>query len=161
MISNKPDSQNICNAGEYYIASVLSANGFTTTLTLGRAEKYDILAINPKGKTIKVQVKTLFGKGQWRMNAKNERIKEKDTFYAFVRLNDMEKDIEYWIVPSQIVANFVKTHYEKWLEFPRRDGTKHKEGDWRAFRVTTDKFSLPNWTEKCKKYYKNVDLLLE
>lgn len=57
-VSMKPDSQNIANAGEYYIASILSTNGFTTTITLGRAEKFDIIAISPKGRTIKLQVKT-------------------------------------------------------------------------------------------------------
>jgi len=34
----KPDLQNIGNCGEYFIASVLSSYGFTTTITLGRAE---------------------------------------------------------------------------------------------------------------------------
>jgi hypothetical protein len=39
--------QNVGNAGEYYIASRLSAFNFIATITLGRAEKYDILALSP------------------------------------------------------------------------------------------------------------------
>ena len=44
---NQIQKQNIGNAGEYYIAALLSALNFTTTLTLGRAERYDILAVAP------------------------------------------------------------------------------------------------------------------
>jgi len=48
----KPDKNNIGNAGEYYIASILSSKGYVTTITLGRAEAYDIIAIRPYGKVI-------------------------------------------------------------------------------------------------------------
>ncbi len=34
--------QNIGNSGEYFIAYKLSCLDFTVTITLGRAEKYDI-----------------------------------------------------------------------------------------------------------------------
>ena len=52
----KPDNNNIGNAGEYFIASILSSRGYITTITLGRAESYDILAIRPSdSKTIKIQ----------------------------------------------------------------------------------------------------------
>jgi len=61
----KPNRNNIGNAGEYYVAHILSSRNYITTITLGRAEKYDILAVAPNKKTIKIQVKTLFDKG-WR-----------------------------------------------------------------------------------------------
>jgi hypothetical protein len=154
MKRKKPNSQNICNAGEYYIASVLSANGFTTTITLGRAEKYDILAIRPTDdKAIKIQVKTLYGKGpQWRMNEKdgvekNRKISDGDIFYAFVRLNDMEKP-EYWIVPSKIVTSYVKKSHIKWKKTPRRDGKEHGKTKVRSFRIESDKYSPPDWEKK-------------
>ena len=155
----KPDSQNICNTGEYYIASVLSANGFTTTITLGRAEKYDIIAINPNGVPVKVQVKTLFGKGpQWRMGPKHEK-EDQNLFYIFIRLNDMEGEPEYWVVPSKVVASYVKWSYNKWLKSPGKKNQKHRPGPWRAFRVKEDKYSPENWTKICKKYYKNINPL--
>jgi len=159
-MTEKPDNQNICNAGEYYLASILSSKGFTTTLTLGRAEKYDIMAINPKKKTIKLQIKTLFGKGcQWRMSPKNEEIIENNLFYGFVRLNSLEKEPEFWIVPSRVVASQVKKSYNKWVNSLGRNGKKHKPGPWRAFRIKTDKYYPKKWTEKCKKYYKAISLL--
>lgn len=56
-MSDKIQKQNVGNAGEYYIASRLSAINFVTTITLGRAEKYDILALKPNGDLIKISVK--------------------------------------------------------------------------------------------------------
>jgi len=38
---NKPSQQNIGNAGEYFIASILSSHNFISTITLGRAERYE------------------------------------------------------------------------------------------------------------------------
>ena len=159
----KPDRQNICNAGEYYIASILSANGFTVTLTLGRAEKYDIIAINPNGKSIKLQVKTLYGDWiQWRMSPKNEKVGDKDLFYAFVRLNDLKKEPEYWVVPSNVVAKYIKCTHSKWLATPRRDGTPHpKDYSGRAFRVKSDRNTPKDWTEHCKQFKSNIKQLLK
>lgn len=53
-LMRKLQKQNVGNAGEYLIASRLSALDYTVTITLGRAEKYDILALSPKGKLIKI-----------------------------------------------------------------------------------------------------------
>ena len=44
---SKVQKQNVGNAGEYYIAARLSVLNFVTTITLGRAEKYDKLALSP------------------------------------------------------------------------------------------------------------------
>lgn len=158
----KTDKQNIGNAGEYFAASILSAHGFTTTLTLGRAEKYDILAVTPNGKTIKIQVKTLSGNGdQFRMSPKDGNRNEHDLFYFFVRLNELKKSPEYWIFPSKIVADYIPKNYNKWLTSLGKLGQKHNDNEMRTFRVKTDKYTPKNWTEFCKKYYaeKGLNLL--
>lgn len=153
-----PGKQNVGNSGEFFMAHILSSRGFITTITLGRAEKYDILAISPEGKNVKLQVKTLRGKGmQWRMSPKNEDIIEEDLFYAFVRLNDLEKPPEYWIFPSKVVADYVKGTHQKWKVTPRMDGKPHKETLARTFSIKTDKWWTANWTEECKKNYMNID----
>ncbi len=51
-------AQNIGNAGEFYVASLLSAYDCVVTITLGRAEGFDLLVVNPKGHPLKIQVKT-------------------------------------------------------------------------------------------------------
>ena len=83
----KYSKQNIGNAGEYYIASRLSAENFIVTITLGRAERYDILTINPKGKTIKISVKSRFDLNikRFPLSNKDEKGGSDDFYYAFVR----------------------------------------------------------------------------
>jgi hypothetical protein len=78
---NKIGKQNIGNAGEYYIAARLSAENFITTITLGRAEKYDILAVNPLGKTIKISVKTRYKEVDRFPLSKKDETGGSDDFY--------------------------------------------------------------------------------
>lgn len=137
----KPNYQNIGNAGEYFMASILSAHGFTTTITLGRAEAYDIIAISPKGKTVKIQVKTAWAKtNSWRLDIKNENVFHDDFFYAFVRLNEMKSSPDYWIIPSKIVAPFIKERHSLWLKTLGKKGQQHNDNNGRTFTIVPDKF---------------------
>lgn len=143
-MKNKPSSQNIGNAGEYFIASVLSSHDFIVTITLGRAEKYDIIAVSPKGKTVKIQVKTMWTKTKkWLMVKKHEKMIADDFFYAFVRLNEGKEPPEFWIIPSRIVASFVKKAHEIWLKTPGKNGRIHKDSFARSFCVTKDFWWFP------------------
>jgi hypothetical protein len=115
---NKVQKQNVGNAGEYYIAARLSALNFITTITLGRAEKYDILALSPKGKLIKLSVKTTQIKNAigFPLSAKDELGAINDFYYAFVKLNNFESEPDFWIIPSKIVCPLIKNglkHQEK------------------------------------------------
>ena len=42
------------------------------------------------------------------MNKKHENLRDDDLFYVFVRLNDGQKEPDYWVVPSKDVADIVK-----------------------------------------------------
>jgi len=158
---NKPDLQNIGNSGEYFMASILSGAGFTTTITLGRAERYDILAINPKGKTIKLQIKTAWYKtDSWRLGSKDEQLFADDFFYVLVRLNEMKESAEYWIIPSRIIVKFITESHKIWLATLGKKGQKHNDNPGRVFSLKPSKFSPKWWTDKeAEKYYKNVRLL--
>lgn len=136
---SKPSQQNIGNAGEYYMASILSSHNFISTITLGRAEKYDIIAVSEKGKVAKIQVKTIWKKTKrWVLTKKHEEIIAPDYFYAFVSLNEGKEPPEFWIVPSRIVASFVKKSHKDWLKTPGRNGRVHKDSPMRSFGVTKD-----------------------
>jgi hypothetical protein len=101
----KVSKQNIGNAGEFFIAYLLSAHDCTVTVTLGRTEGFDLLVVNPKNITKKISVKTTFYKEKSLiMSKKVESIRESDFFYALVKFNDFNKVPDYWIVPSEIVA---------------------------------------------------------
>ena len=107
MATQKAQKQNVGNAGEYYIAARLSALNFTATITLGRAEKYDILALSPNGRLIKISVKAtqVESATDFSLSAKDEEGATEDFYYAFVKLNGFVKEPDFWI--SKFKSRFV------------------------------------------------------
>lgn len=155
-------SQNIGNSGEYYLASVLSAKNFVVTVTLGRNEVYDLLAVNPKGNAVKISVKA---KNQKKENSfilgrGDENRSDDDLFYALVRLNEFKEEPDFWILPSKVVAKLLKSSHAKWLETPGRNGRRHSDSNrMRMFWVTNGPFYPKEWAEEIKKYHKNIKIL--
>jgi len=156
MKEDKPDNNNIGNAGEYFIASILSSRGYITTITLGRAEAYDIIAIRPDGKTIKIQVKTAwYNNHVFRLSPKDEIDKDTEYYYAFVTLKENKESWDYFIVPAKIVAQSVRESHQKWLATPGKRGQKHNDNTVRLFRSKPSKY-CPSWfTQELIDSYKN------
>ncbi|GIU69315.1 MAG: hypothetical protein KatS3mg002_0551 [Candidatus Woesearchaeota archaeon] len=160
------EKQNIGNAGEYYLASRLSAEDFIVTITLGRAEKYDMLAVNPSGKTIKISVKTRFRSDVQRfpLSKKDEVGGSEDFYYAFVRLNEFKKEPDFWIIPSKRVNELLtKSSHVYYKERMRKDGKEHVDVGLRNLWIQMNKTSRglfpDNWEEELTKYYKNIKQL--
>lgn len=158
--------QNIGNAGEYYIASRLSAENFVATITLGRAEKYDILAINPKGKTIKISVKTRFDEDNVRrfpLSEKDELGASDDFFYAFVKLNRFNKEPDFWIIPSKIVSKLIADSHRFYLSQLGKNGQRHQDSKLRNLWIkggyTTKETYPKKWESMLKGFYKNLEQL--
>lgn len=162
MAKSNVSKQNIGNAGEYYLASRLSAENFTATITLGRAEKYDLLAVNPKGKTIKFSVKTRFlSKTQsFPLSKKDEKKGSPDFYYAFIRLNEFKTEPDFWIIPSKRVNQILKSSNENYHKRKRKDGKKRSESNLRILWLKLNKTSKglypDNWEQELKKYHKNI-----
>jgi len=166
MNKNKTQKQNIGNAGEYYIASRLSSNNFIATITLGRTEKYDILALSPSGRFSKISVKTkqLESTNDFILSGKDEKGQLKDFYYAFVRLNEFRKNPDFWIIPSDIVCPLLKESHNKWKNARGKNNKKHGISNVRRLPIKLkggDKLYYPkNWEIKMKKYYKNLSQLI-
>ncbi len=166
MINNKIQKQNVGNAGEYYIASRLSALDYTVTITLGRAEKYDILALSPKGNLIKISVKTTqVEKAKYfPLSVKDETGESKDFYYAFVKLNGFIKEPDFWIIPSKVLCPLLRNSHKKWENTPNLKGGKHGHSDVRLlpFEMTKGQkqYYPENWEKEIKKYHKNLKQLL-
>jgi hypothetical protein len=158
--NNKAQKQNVGNAGEYYIAARLSALNFVATITLGRAEKYDILALSPSGRLVKISVKAT-----QRDNAKDFPLSNKDEsgaaddfYYAFVKLNGFAKEPDFWVIPSKVVCSVVSSSHKKFLD----SGNKDNSIRLLPIQLTRGtKLLFPeNWEEDVKKYHKNLEQLL-
>lgn len=157
---------NIGNAGEYYIASRLSAENFIVTITLGRAEKYDILAVNPKGKTIKISVKTRFKEDAKRfpLGEKDECGFSADFYYAFVVLNELKKEPDFWVIPSKEVSEVLYKSHRFYLDNPGKKGQQRKDSSlrnlWMVINSISEKTYPKNWESELRKYYKNTKQLV-
>lgn len=164
-LENKIGKQNIGNAGEYYIASRLSAENFIATITLGRAEKYDILAVNPTGKTIKLSVKTRFEKvDRFPLSKKDEIGGADDFYYAFILLNKFVNEPDFWIIPSKRVNEILSQAAEDYyFHKVRQDGEKHNDVGirnlWLKINKTNRDTYPKDWEQELKKYEKNIDQL--
>ncbi|HPR99817.1 MAG TPA: group I intron-associated PD-(D/E)XK endonuclease [Candidatus Woesebacteria bacterium] len=158
--------QNVGNAGEYYIASRLSALDFTVTITLGRAEKYDLLALSPNEKLIKISVKTtqLENAIDFPLSVKDESGQSDDFYYAFVKLNKFNKEPDFWIIPSKVACPIIKNSNEIWLKTLGKNNKPHQDSTMRLLpiKVRDSQMNLypKNWNEKVKTYYKNLKQLL-
>ena len=144
-------SKNKGNAGEYYIAGLLSIRNCVVS-TLGRNIGYDLICVLPSEKAVKIQVKTTTIK-RFIFNEKDEEIKN-DLFFAFVRFNTFE-NVDYWIVPSKDLSEYSKPRYERQMKIG------YKPGTIRNFTIKKDKFDYDGWEKKIDFYYKNMDLILK
>lgn len=129
-------------AGEYFVAAELCKRGFIASITLRNTKGIDILASDSRaGKTVGIQVKTRQGKGHaWVMGEKAETFHAKDLFYVFVNLRGLTERPNYFVVPSKIVATFIKSNHRKWLQTPGRQGQPHNDTNMRTFRDPTGEY---------------------
>lgn len=134
-------------AGEFAVLSQLALRGFDANLTLGNTKHVDILVSDPNsGKMFKLEVKThygnnvsystLFGKTiGWVMSEKHEHIISPDLFYCFVNIQKDTKKFLFYIVPSAVVAKYVREEHQYWLKTRGKIGS---DNSIRQFRLGLD-----------------------
>jgi hypothetical protein len=135
----KIESLNLGIAGEHLAAARLTLNGYIATITSKNTKLYDILAYDPKrNKHFRIQVKTgNKKKPAWPLSKKNEEISQVDFYYIFINLFNSE---DYYIVPSKVVADYIKTSHQKWLIMPGKKGQKHNDIGLRIFDCLDEKY---------------------
>lgn len=140
-------------AGEFAVLSQLALRGFDANMTLGHTKNVDILVSDPKtNKMYQLEVKTnnycndfgkysnsiIFGKyvSDWILDEKHEKIFRPELFYCFVGINKSSNIFRYFIVPSSVVAKYVKDEHAYWIEIKRKERAKVKlETNMRLFRI--------------------------
>tara|TARA_B100001559_G_C16458440_1_gene602780 strand:+ start:1058 stop:1540 length:483 start_codon:yes stop_codon:yes gene_type:complete len=138
-------------AGEFYALAQLTARGFNASLTLGNTKGVDILVINKKNKGYKVEVKTttikptkskIFkewhpnGFFYWIMSKKHETLLDDNLVYCFVHIDDINKLPRFFLVPSDLVAKYVKDQHVFYQNYPRDKDVG--DGSMRHFRIDVD-----------------------
>ena len=136
-------------AGEFAVLSQLALRGYDANMTVGRTKGVDILVSMPDGRMYRLEVKTnwkrsrsaggssaLFGKfvSAWMMGEKHERLTDPLLFYCFVNISPDGKSFRFFVVPSAVVAKYVKVQHRLWLD---ADAKHSRENTLRTFRIGT------------------------
>ncbi len=134
-------------AGEYFVAAELSRRGWVASVTMRNTAGIDVLATHPNGShSVTIQCKTSGGKSKkWLLDKKAETFVAENHYYVFVVLGGCDERPHFHVVPSDVVAEFVRESHARWLATPSRDGVRHKDNNMRNFRDPHDKF-LDQWT---------------
>jgi hypothetical protein len=138
-------------AGEFATLSQLALRGNDANMTLGHTKNVDILVSNPAtGRMYKLEVKTNYQNSRnrpqvsevhgkvvsgWIMSKRHETIKDPDLFYCFVNIGKQTNLFRFFIVPSRVVAQYVRDEHRHWLKVKKKEGKKVQDTDMRIFRM--------------------------
>jgi hypothetical protein len=153
------NNNSISLAGEFAVLSQLAPRGYGANMTLGHTKSVDILVSNPQnGNMYQLEVKTNFrntrnqlsvskvhGKtlSGWMMSKKHESIEANNLFYCFVNISKDTSVFKFYILPSKVVAKYVKQEHALWLKVKKKEGKQVKETDMRIFRIGTQSEKYP------------------
>ena len=145
MNKKKHNSVLIGVAGEYLVAGELSRKGYIASITRRNSKGVDILVSNQEAKKTRgIQVKSNRGSRRaWVLNQKAENYFAPNLYYVFVNLNSGES-ADFYIVPSKVVAKFIKKEHSDWLKARGKKGQKHHDNPMRIFKDKDEEY-LNRW----------------
>src|SRR5262245_58675449 len=161
----KSNSNSVSLAGEFAVLSQLALRGYDANMTLGRTKGVDILVSDhTSSRMLRLEVKTsyrssrsaggnskLFGKfvSAWIMSEKHEEMRDPNLFFCFVNISQDTKQFRFYVVPSKVVADYVKDQHALWLN----DKESHsRENMMRTFRIGSKQQTYPLPTPTIEDY---------
>jgi hypothetical protein len=158
-------------AGEFAVLSQLALRGYDANMTLGNTKSVDILISDPAtDRMYRLEVKTSYentrnkpqvsrvhGKvvSGWIMQGTHEKITAPDLFYCFVRISKQTNLFTFYIVPSKVVAQYVRDEHIHWLREKMQEGKKVKDTEMRVFRIGLAKEKYAIRTPTAERYENN------
>jgi hypothetical protein len=133
--------------GEYYVAAELSRRGYIASITLRNTKGVDVLCSNDDAsKSVGIQVKARTGlQRSWILSQKGEDYYADTLFYVFVNVSeDPKQPPEFTVVPSKVVADYIRKHHRAWLEGIKKDGQPRKDSSMRKFDDPSGRY-LGRW----------------
>lgn len=146
----KISKNSVSLAGEFAVLSQLVLRGYDANMTLGHTKGVDILVSDPESdKMFRVEVKTSFASKpsrsklfgltlNWMMMDKHETISDRNLYYCFVNIENQTNIFRFFIVPSVIVAEYVRVQHQFWLDHRPALSDKEKAIPMRQFRIGLD-----------------------
>jgi hypothetical protein len=171
--TSKLNPNSVSLAGEFAVLSQLALRGYDANMMLGRTKGVDILVSHPKtNKMFQLEVKTNFQNSRnkpsiskvhgksvsgWIMKKRHEDIVSPSLFYCFVNIGKNTNLFRFYIVPSKLVAQYVKDEHAHWLKEKRNEGKKVMDSDMRIFRIGLRREKYRVKTPTAEKYENNWD----
>lgn len=145
--------------GVFYVSAELARRGWVAMPTIRNTSGIDIIAIRGN-RDVKIQVKTnSYGKIKYLMNKSNEELFGDNIFYVFATLKDQEERPDFYILPSKLVASYIKETYEKFrTEKPMRIRRGETLKDTKERRKTSLMRQFPNRHGKMLPAFKNFEI---
>lgn len=120
----------IGNAGEYYVVAELLKRGIVASLAPRNAPGFDVLAT--KGHfTTRIRVKTKseqYDIWQWTVKPDGTIFRDllaNSDFTVLVNLTRKTCDLEFFIVPTQVLHSWLVRRFTTWLNTPGKNGRPH------------------------------------
>lgn len=167
----RKDKNTISLAGEFAVLSQLALQDYDASMTLGHTKGVDILVSDPRSKKMhRLEVKTnlrkndkdvakskIFGRvmGGWIMSEKHETIDDPSLFYCFVIIWQRTKKSRFFIIPSRVVARYVREQHQLWLTEKRKEGKRVKDSKMRNLRIGFEGKKYPIPTPTAEEYEDN------
>ncbi|MBN1866168.1 hypothetical protein JW916_02635 [Candidatus Sumerlaeota bacterium] len=166
MKESKISPNSVSLAREFAVLSRIALWGYDANMTLGNTKNVDILVSNPKtNRMYQLEVKTrlhnrkrptisrLHGRFEfdWIMHAKHEAVSRRNLWHCFVSIAHETKAIRYFVVPSNVVAAYVRAEHRLWLD--AKPGRKDTE--MRVFRLGFRREKYGGPTPIAEKYENN------
>lgn len=132
---SRPSTAIIGAAGEHYVLFQLLRRGLKAARPPEGTPDIDLIVFDEERNVIiSLQVKTRSrgSDGGFHMNEKHESIESDRLVYVFVDMQP-ENPICY-VIPSKVVARFIRLDHSTWLATPGRGGRAHSDTSMRRLR---------------------------
>lgn len=120
----------------------------------------DIIATKDDNE-VNIQVKTnSYGKVKYPMSKSNEELIADNLYYVFVTLKGKDERPDFYIVPSKLVARYIKETHEKWttLQPKRRLERKETKEERKKRRERSTMRQFPNYVGKLIPSFKDFEI---
>ena len=120
----------IGNAGEHYVIAELLKRGVAAAPTPRNTPGIDILAAF-NTKTVRIRVKTKSGQyTDWQWVAKEDdsifrNLSPTGDFIVLVNMTDNIQNMEFFILPTSRVNDWLQDGFKKWVSTPGKNGRPH------------------------------------
>ena len=162
IVKIKPrDKSHRASASQFFVAGELCRRGFVAVVTLGNCPNTDILCSDVEGKSfVHIQVKTFVpGNQTCSVGMKAEKDYGNRFFWVLggIPTPDMDKTIEYYVIPSSIMSKNIRAEFQDWVRSPGKRKSHDSNNQVRTVHLPPFKNKRHEWISEYKNRWDLVE----